>query len=436
MLPRLLARSLCTAAAASWNFGCTLCGRCCTLGKDRVVLLSAQEVQALERHAARQPSAFVQLTSDGAPSLKTDAGGACVFLDGGKKCGVYDVRPTMCRTYPFWGETTSPLGWLRESARCEGIGQGPAVPLSEVALNVIQTDLALAGETTTFEEDRSLLSAIPDVVMEQFEEQSAAGGVVRWDSPELCVVDSPDLQTGRALRTLTLKEAPSLSQSVAYLNEDSRVVPAELAMPVHRALALALILCQDARPVRILFIGGGGCSLPLAVGTLLPGASVTVVELSGDVADAARRFFIPDAPLKLVVADGAEFLRASPEVFDLIFVDAANATESPAPSLASDSFVDELHAKLTEHGMIAVNCFGDAASVFVSRVAARFRHGTAVMELAAEDASSRHTLLYAQKGWTQGVDAAQAWRARLLAARPASLCDNAARHAAAHLRSV
>jgi hypothetical protein len=232
------------------------------------VLVSAQEVAALERHTSLPGSAFVQLSGDGLPSLQS-RGGACVFLRD-KKCSVYDARPTQCRTYPFWGETTTPLGWLRESARCEGIGRGSETPRAAVALDVVLTDLALAGETTTYDEDRALLEdeSLADVVDEQFEEQQTAGGVVRWDTPELCVVDSPDPQTGRTLRTLVCKSEPAFSQSVAVLAGEA-VVPTELAMPVHQALALALSFGREP-PRRILVIGGGGCSLPLAlVGALL-----------------------------------------------------------------------------------------------------------------------------------------------------------------------
>lgn len=432
MRGRVLARAASSLAASAWKFGCTQCGRCCALG-DRVVLVSAQEVAALEHHTALPPSAFVQLSSDGLPSLQS-RGGACVFLTADKKCSVYDARPTQCRTYPFWGETITPLGWLRERARCEGIGQGADVARSAVALDVVQTDLALAGETTAFEEDRALLEDIPDVVDEQFEEQLAAGGVVRWDTPELCVVDSPDPHTGRQLRTLVLKDAPAFSQSVALLAGEA-VEPTELAMPVHQALALALSFAR-APPTRILVIGGGGCSLPLALATIQPDAQVTAVELSPGVADAARRFFVPDARFDLVVGDGAQFLHAGSKLFDLILIDAADAGQSPAPSLASEDFLATLHARLSSDGMLAVNSFGDASPTFARRVAERFgQSASALLELTAEDPSSVHTIVFAQKSWKTGV-AADTWRARLKGG-PAPLCGaDLARHAADHLRAV
>ena len=430
MRARVIARAASTVAT-SWKFGCTQCGRCCS--NDRTVLVSAQEIAALERHTSLPPSAFVQLASDGRPSLQSRSG-ACVFLDKNKKtCGVYEARPTQCHTYPFWGETTTPLGWLRESARCEGIGRGADVPRSAVALDVVQTDLALAGEISTFDEDRALLEEIPDVAEEQFAEQQAAGGIVRWDTPELCVVDSPDLQTGRMLRTLVLKDEPAYSQSVAVLSGET-VVPAELGMPVHQCMALALTFAH-VPATRILVIGGGGCSLPLALDTILPEARVTAVELSPGVADAARRYFVPAHRFDLVVGDGADYLRATSESFDFIFLDAACAGHSPAPDLASEGFLDVLHAKLSTAGVLAVNAFGTLAPVFARRVAARFGdHGTAVLDLPVDN--SVHTVVFAQRNWSEQGVAAGTWRARL-AGGTSRLCSvEITQHAAARLRQV
>ena len=418
-----------STVATTWKFGCTLCGRCCA--SDRTVLVSAQEAAALERHTKLAPSAFVQLTSDGKPSLQT-RDGACVFLDDKKQCGVYDARPTPCRTYPFWGEITTPLGWLRESARCEGIGRGADVPRSAVALDVVQTDLALAGEVSTFDEDRALLEDIPDVVNEQVEQhQALSGGTVRWDTPELCVVDSPDPHTGRTMRTLVLKEEPAFSQSVAVLFGEA-VVPTELAMPVHQALALALSF-GHALPTRVLVIGGGGCSLPLALATVLPDAGITAVELSPGVADAARRFFVPNPRFSLVVGDGADFLRAASEPYDFVVVDAACAGQSPAPALASEAFLNALHAKLSTAGTLAVNAFGNSTSAFTRRVAERFGEpGTAVLDLAVDGSS--HTVVFAQKNWLEGV-AVDTWRTCVLGGATQLCSAEIVRHAAGHLRA-
>ena len=48
----------------------------------------------------------------------------CIFLRG-KQCGVYNGRPTQCRTWPFWPEVMNARTWKKEvSAFCPGIGKG------------------------------------------------------------------------------------------------------------------------------------------------------------------------------------------------------------------------------------------------------------------------------------------------------------------------
>ncbi len=49
---------------------------------------------------------------------------ACRFLEG-KSCGIYQARPTQCRTWPFWPETLGAKAWDREVASyCPGVGKG------------------------------------------------------------------------------------------------------------------------------------------------------------------------------------------------------------------------------------------------------------------------------------------------------------------------
>ena len=57
--------------------------------------------------------------------------GDCVFLDG-KRCSVYDGRPTQCRTWPFWPENMPAKRWRTIAEYCPGIGQGDVIPLNTI----------------------------------------------------------------------------------------------------------------------------------------------------------------------------------------------------------------------------------------------------------------------------------------------------------------
>ena len=106
------------------RFECTGCGACCT-GSPGVVWVTEEEIASM---AAAQGMPVPDFTSryvrkvGGRLSLKERSRTYdCVFLSG-KRCEIYDVRPTQCRTYPFWPKIlASPETWKAEAAYCEGI---------------------------------------------------------------------------------------------------------------------------------------------------------------------------------------------------------------------------------------------------------------------------------------------------------------------------
>ena len=62
----------------------------------------------------------------------------CIFLDrssrnGKALCSLYDLRPSQCRTWPFWSENVeSPEAWIAASQSCPGINTGPTVNLTSI----------------------------------------------------------------------------------------------------------------------------------------------------------------------------------------------------------------------------------------------------------------------------------------------------------------
>lgn len=56
----------------------------------------------------------------------------CIFLENGKLCSVYDLRPVQCRTFPYWPEVMeSRETWNAEKLECEGIDNPEAEITSE-----------------------------------------------------------------------------------------------------------------------------------------------------------------------------------------------------------------------------------------------------------------------------------------------------------------
>lgn len=127
------------------RFECTQCGACCT-GRPGFVLFDDEEAAAIaERLGVTQEEFREQYTHDtpagrSLAEVKTEFGYDCVFLDrdndsGKPLCSIHDLRPTQCRTFPFWPENLrSRAAWNRVAKECEGVNRGKLVPIEEIRI--------------------------------------------------------------------------------------------------------------------------------------------------------------------------------------------------------------------------------------------------------------------------------------------------------------
>lgn len=112
------------------RFQCTRCAICCgdTESRMRHVLLLRGDAEAISRSVLKPVEAFATEVKGHEPYVyemrKTDEEGKCFFLEG-RNCGVYELRPLVCRFYPF------ELVTLKDgkhkflcTEECPGIGKG------------------------------------------------------------------------------------------------------------------------------------------------------------------------------------------------------------------------------------------------------------------------------------------------------------------------
>lgn len=128
--------------AAGLRFECQRCGGCCR-GEPGYVWVRPREIRAIATHLGTTPE---EVTRDyvrevfGDLSLIELDTGDCVFWSP-EGCRIYPVRPTQCRTFPFWGEyVRSPRAWQRAARRCPGVDQGCLHPAEEILRLVEETD--------------------------------------------------------------------------------------------------------------------------------------------------------------------------------------------------------------------------------------------------------------------------------------------------------
>ena len=89
---------------------CAMCDGNCCIGESGYIWITKQEIEKLAKHLnisiekLSQDYIFkVGYKYSIREKLISKNNYACVFFDLSKKqCSIYDVRPTQCRTFPFW----------------------------------------------------------------------------------------------------------------------------------------------------------------------------------------------------------------------------------------------------------------------------------------------------------------------------------------------
>ncbi len=125
------------------RFECQQSGKCCTSrGAYGFVYLTLQDRRRLATHLKMSTQRFTKTycaKTDGQFHLKHPERD-CGFLEG-TGCGVYEARPTQCRTWPFWPENMNPRAWRKEVASfCPGVGKGRLYSVEEIEAILAEQD--------------------------------------------------------------------------------------------------------------------------------------------------------------------------------------------------------------------------------------------------------------------------------------------------------
>lgn len=108
------------------RFECTRCQQCCA--RPGQVEFSAPEAflaaSFLQVPLAELTEAYMQPEGD-RWVIRVEKDAPCPFLTS-EGCEIHPVKPSQCRTYPFWPEILEePGAWEAEAEYCPGIGLGP-----------------------------------------------------------------------------------------------------------------------------------------------------------------------------------------------------------------------------------------------------------------------------------------------------------------------
>ena len=132
------------------SFSCTGCGNCCkSHGEYSHVYLREEEAKAIAEHLDMELGDFAaaHLQIQDGWLLLRQGDTQCPFLGEDARCGIYEVRPVQCRTWPFWTINLEQRTWREEvTPVCPGSRDG--------RLHDADTIERIANATEDWYEDR------------------------------------------------------------------------------------------------------------------------------------------------------------------------------------------------------------------------------------------------------------------------------------------
>ena len=162
---------------------------------------------------------------------------------------------------------------------------------------------------------------------------------------------------------IVVREKPGRVRELVFdVGVQSRMMVADPfgpGAPYTDAFHLARLIRPKLRHVLIIGLGGGTAAKQFTHD--YGDVTVDAVEIDPLVIEVAKRFFLvqPNDRLRIHLADGRAFLKASHERWDLIIMDAYTSNrygDTLPPHLVTREFFDEAAAHLTDGGILHFHC--------------------------------------------------------------------------------
>jgi len=106
---------------------------------------------------------------------------------------------------------------------------------------------------------------------------------------------------------------------------------------------------------RVLVIGLGGGTIPYQLEKLYSNISIDAVEIDPNMIALSKQFLPEQLHANLINADGLEYVKNTPNTYDLIILDAFHKHLEIPKDFFSDEFIENASRALSETGMLAIN---------------------------------------------------------------------------------
>ena len=136
-------------------------------------------------------------------------------------------------------------------------------------------------------------------------------------------------------------------------SETSLKNPYELTLECTRLMAMSLLFHHS--PQTVLFLGGGGASLPKFIWKYFPKIQIHIVERSPLVVELAHQYFdLPKNPrIHIHVTDALKFVKKTNQQFDLIFIDLFQG-DGLSTLVGEPDFFKNCHKRLKDKNSILI----------------------------------------------------------------------------------
>ena len=140
MVGQLMASGKNVWYAAGLHFECIGCGNCCSGPDEGYIWATRPEIELIADYLNVTPGQvrkkYIKRVGLRTTIIEQAGNNDCIFLrmvEGQKQCMIYPVRPSQCRSWPFWpGNLARPGDWNRAAQRCPGINRGRRYSLEEI----------------------------------------------------------------------------------------------------------------------------------------------------------------------------------------------------------------------------------------------------------------------------------------------------------------
>lgn len=122
------------------HFECMQCGRCCSGPGEGYIWVTKPEIEIiadfLTISIGKLREKYLKRVGLRTTVIEHQTTKDCMFLHniaGQRKCVIYPVRPSQCRSWPFWpNNLTSPGAWNKAAQKCPGINRGRLYSYEEI----------------------------------------------------------------------------------------------------------------------------------------------------------------------------------------------------------------------------------------------------------------------------------------------------------------